>query len=208
MLLPVPLMFAVTEKESRNCLLPAASQGSIPIPAPELLLPAGTGPAVSGSGVSKVPSHKPSSSSDIHAGLQSHKDSWVQLPRQEVAWDIRDFPLAVAASRERMSNPPGKSCGTSALSMLRMAHHAAETFSCMAWLYISSPDVQPSRSCAIPSLWMCLHRGSQTPECIPALQTGMQHWLYPDRLQCLQKSPQDVQSIEAERRQCLGKREH
>lgn len=37
---------------------------------------------------------------------------------------------------------------------------------------------------------------------------GMQHWLYPDRLQCLQKSPQDVQSIEAERRQCLGKREH
>lgn len=33
-----------------------------------------------------------------------------------------------------------------ALSILRTTHHIAETFSCMAWLYISSPGVQSSRS--------------------------------------------------------------
>lgn len=62
-----------------------------------------------------MPSHKPSPASYIHAGLESaHKQSWIQLPRKEVAWDIRDLPLAAAGSRQRVSNPLEKPCGASA----------------------------------------------------------------------------------------------
>lgn len=189
---------------------PAASQGSIPIPATELLLSAGMHRQCQCLALGLSDSLTQTfSSSYIHTGLESaHKQSWIQLPRKEVAWDIRDLPLAVAGSRQRvktLQRNPVEHQLPPALSILRMTYHRPSASlglhflsrcSAQQTLCQSLPlDVPPQRK---PDFKV--HPSPANQECSSGCTlTGCN---------ACKKSPQDVQSTDVERRWYLGKGEH